>query len=177
MNVTTGTSCDKDFDKEKMKQVVHYIVNQCGQLENFGKTVLYKLLYFADFNYYELTEKKMTGESYRRLPHGPAPCHFDLIEKELKAEDKIGTSKARLGKYDQNRYSGRRDFSVDKLNTKELITIEKVIKWYAGMNATQISALSHTDMPYKATKDNELIDYELVFYRDPALSVREYSDD
>lgn len=176
-NLMTNESCDKDFDKEKMKQVAHYIINQCGHLENFGKTVLFKLLYFADFNYYELTEKKMTGESYYRLDHGPAPCHFDLIEKELQAEEKILKGKAKLGKYDQYRYSIRRDFSLDRLSAMELMTIEKVIKWYSGMNATEISALSHMDMPYKATKDKEIIDYELVFYRDPALSVREYCDD
>ena len=173
----TRVSCEGDFDKEKMKQIVHFLISQCGHLENFGKTVLFKLLYFVDFNYYEITEKKMTGESYCRLPHGPAPCHFDLIEEELKAENKIRTSKVKRGEYDQNRYSVRRDSSVDRLNATELVTIEKVIKWYSGMNATEISALSHMDMPYRATKDNEVIDYELVFYRDPALSAREYSDD
>ena len=44
------------------------------------------------------------------------------------------------------------------------------------MNARQISAFSHRDMPYKATGDGDIIDYELVFYRDSLFSVREYED-
>ena len=45
------------------------------------------------------------------------------------------------------------------------------------MNASQVSAISHADLPYIATKDNSPIKYELVFYRDPQMSVREYQDD
>jgi len=37
--------------------------------------------------------------------------------------------------------------------------------------------LSHRDIPYKATKDGEIINYEKVFYRDPLFSVREYEED
>jgi hypothetical protein len=32
-------------------------------------------------------------------------------------------------------------------------------------------------MPWKATNDGEVIDYELVFYREPPYSVRTYNDD
>ena len=66
---------DIEFNNEKFKQVLHYIIHQCGSLENVGKTVLYKILYFTDFDYYELYEEKLTGESYRKLPLGPAPVH------------------------------------------------------------------------------------------------------
>jgi len=41
------------------------------------------------------------------------------------------------------------------------------------MNATEVSSYSHEDLPYKATADWDVIDYELVFYRDPAFSVKE----
>lgn len=43
------------------------------------------------------------------------------------------------------------------------------------MNASQISEYSHGDMPWRATKDYEDINYELVFYRDPKYSVRKYN--
>lgn len=78
-----------DFNKEKFKEVLHYIINDCGTKKNVGKTVLYKLLYFSDFNFFELYEKSMTNESYRKLPRGPAPIHFDVAVKELIDEGKI----------------------------------------------------------------------------------------
>ncbi len=70
------------FNKKVFKQVLHYIIHKCGHLENVGKTVLYKILYFCDFDYYELNEESLTGESYVKFPRGPAPTHFsEIIEK------------------------------------------------------------------------------------------------
>ena len=42
---------------EKFKQVFLYILKKVGAKPNVGQTVLYKLLYFIDFDYYELFEK------------------------------------------------------------------------------------------------------------------------
>ena len=78
-----------EFDKNKFKSVLHYIIHRCRDRNNVGKTVLFKLLYFSDFNFFELYEKSLTNESYRKLPRGPAPIHFDLAISELKNEEKI----------------------------------------------------------------------------------------
>ena len=37
---------------EKFKQVLLYILERVGEKPNVGMTVLYKLLYFIDFDYY-----------------------------------------------------------------------------------------------------------------------------
>ena len=43
------------------------------------------------------------------------------------------------------------------------------------MNASQVSAYSHGDMPWKSAKEQEDLDYEMVFYRDELYTVREYA--
>jgi hypothetical protein len=45
------------------------------------------------------------------------------------------------------------------------------------MSATRISDYSHEDLPWQATETGNIIDYELVFYRTPEFSVREYEED
>ena len=45
----------------KFKNVLLYILERCAGKPNVGETVLYKLLYFSDFNYYELYEEHLTG--------------------------------------------------------------------------------------------------------------------
>ena len=45
------------FNKEKFKEMLHHIINECGYRPNVGKTVMFKLLYFSDFDFYELKEK------------------------------------------------------------------------------------------------------------------------
>ena len=38
---------------DKFKHILLYILERCAGKPNVGETVLYKLLYFSDFNYYE----------------------------------------------------------------------------------------------------------------------------
>ena len=38
---------------EKFKEVLLYILNKVGSKPNIGETVIYKLLYFVDFDFYE----------------------------------------------------------------------------------------------------------------------------
>ena len=172
-----GKTGDIEFDKEKFKQVLHYIIHQCGSLENVGKTVLYKILYFTDFDYYELYEEKLTGELYRKLPLGPAPIHFEEVMEKLEHKGKIQQFPIMRGKFEQQKFLALKKPSMDSLTGKEVQVIEEDIARYVSMNAAQISAFSHRDMPYKATEEGDIIDYELVFYRDPLFSVREYEDD
>jgi len=165
------------FNLEKIKQVLHYIIACCGDNDNVGKTVLFKLLYFSDFNYYELHEEKLTGESYRKIPYGPAPIHFEDIIGELETEDKISKSNGTYGSYLQFKFISQKAPTTDLLSKRELDVIDEVIKKYSCKTAKEVSEISHRDMPFKATDDRDIIDYEMVFYRDPETSVRVYGDD
>lgn len=166
------------FEIEKFKEVLHYIIDVCGHQDNVGKTVLYKLLYFSDFDFYELYEEKITGETYTRLPLGPAPKHFKKAVNELKNEEKITENMIKFdSKAYQYRYSSIKKPNLDCLSTKELNVIENVLHRCSKMSAAQISDYSHEDLPWKATDMYTSIDYELVFYRTPEFSVRKYEED
>ena len=67
----------------KFKNVLLYILERCAGKPNVGETVLYKLLYFSDFNYYELYEEHLTGAKYRKLPFGPVPQKLDIIINQM----------------------------------------------------------------------------------------------
>ncbi|HED37805.1 MAG TPA: helix-turn-helix domain-containing protein, partial [Ignavibacteria bacterium] len=56
---------------EKFKQVLLYILNKVGGKPNIGETVLHKLLYFIDFDYYEKFEESLMGATYIKNHHGP----------------------------------------------------------------------------------------------------------
>lgn len=163
-----------EFNKEKFKKVLHYLISECGSKDNVGKTVFYKLLYFADFNFFELYETPLTNESYRKLPYGPAPIHFEEAINELTNEGKIEVDLV-PSYYDvMFKYSSLKEPEVD-FTDDELKVINDVLK-LSDMNATQISAYSHGDMPWRAAKDHEIMKYSFVFYRDPKYTVRSYDD-
>ncbi len=163
-----------DFDKNKFKMVLHYIIYKCGNKNNVGKTVLFKLLYFSDFNYFELYEKPLTNESYRKLPRGPAPVHFDLAISELITEEKISVkSKVISLNTIMYNYNSLQEPILD-LDEQELSVIDDVIDELSDMSANQISEYSHGDMPWKAAEDKQIIDYGFVFYRDSPYEKRSY---
>jgi hypothetical protein len=161
-------------DYSKLEQVLHYIIHHVGGLPHVGKPVLYKLLYLCDFDYYEIYEELLTGEQYRKLDLGPVPVSFDRIIHRLETMSKIIKLEVNYHGNPQEKFISLDEPDISFLSARELDIIHKTLKRLSSMNATQISAYSHQDMPWKATEDEDLIDYELVFYRDPLTSVREY---
>lgn len=162
---------------EKFKAVLHYIVSQCGHKDNVGKTVMYKLLYFSDFDFYELFEEKMTGESYKKLSKGPAPENFNSAISELESEGKITEKRVDYGKAHQYRYSSLKEPDMELLSIQEIKVINDVLGKCSSMSARKISDYSYEDLPWQAADLYKPINYELVFYRTPAFSVREYEED
>jgi uncharacterized phage-associated protein len=168
-------NCDKvETNFFKLEQLLHYIIHKVGHLPNVGKTVLFKYLYFCDFDYYERFEEYLTGEQYRRWDHGPVPSNFDRVIQILESKEKIEKCKVEYHGYYQEKYISLEDPDIGLLSAKELDFINKTLQRFYSFNASQISAYSHLDTPWRVTDEKDIINYDLVFYRDPITSVREY---
>ncbi len=158
---------------EKFKEVLLYILNKVGSKPNIGETVLYKLLYFTDFDFYEKYEEQLIGATYIKNHYGPTPVEFEKIVAEIMDKEIIKV-KSKYYNYPQSKYLPLRKADLSKLRANEIEVIDKVLDKLSDMNATQISDYSHDDVPWLTTEDNEAIEYESVFYRTPIYSVREY---
>lgn len=165
-----------ELNIEKFKHMLLYILGKCAGKPNIGETLLYKLLYFADFNYYEIYEEHLTGAEYKKLPYGPVPQKLDAIINQMISSKTLERFKSDYHGYAQTRYIPlvRPDLTCLKASEKEVI--DKVIEQYSDWSASAISDYSHKDMPWLASKDGEVIDYELAFYREPPYSARTYDE-
>lgn len=161
---------------EKLKNILLYILERCAGKPNVGETLLNKLLYFADFNYYEIYEEHMTGSEYRKLQFGPVPQNLDTIISEMTAKKMLKRIKTEYHGYPQTRYIPLIKADLSKLKASEKDVIDKVIDRYSDWSASAISEYSHKDMPWLASREGEIIDYELVFYREQPYSVRTYDE-
>lgn len=164
---------EPEFNKSKFIQLFLYILENCGSRINVGKTVIYKLFYFMDFDFYELYEDHLIGETYRKIQHGPAPCHFSDIEEELINGKMIKKDVIEYHDYSQIKYIPLIQADMSLFSGKELKLIDNEICKLSSMNAKQIEDYSHQDVPWIITKDRELINYDTVFYRKDMHSVRE----
>ena len=158
---------------EKFKQILLYILSKIGGKPNIGQTVLYKILYFIDFDYYEKYQEQLIGARYIKNTHGPTPIIFPKIIKELEKERKIETIKSKFYKYDQTKYLINPEVKIDLtgLSAQDLAHIDWELNRLSNLTATQISDLSHKDTPWLVAKDKAMLEYEFSFYRSGETSV------
>jgi len=160
----------------KFKQVLLYVLNKVGSKPNVGESVIYKLLYFIDFDYYEKYEEQLIGATYIKNHHGPTPKEFIKIIGEMEGKE-ISRVESQYFQYPQTKYLPLRNPDLSELKAYELRMIDSVLEKLSDMNATDIREYSHKDVPWLTTEDGEVIEYESVFYRTPAYSVRSYDEE
>ena len=164
------------FDLEKFKAMIHYIISKCENNDNLGRVVLYKLLYFSDFDNYEKYEKSISGETYIRKTRGPIPSHFFEAIDELINEGKIDESQKSVINYLKYNYTSLMEPDISLLTSKEIDVINNTINRISHFYSEEISQYSHGDIPWRLANEGEALNYEAVFYRDPEYSVRDYND-
>lgn len=159
---------------DKFKEVIIYILNKVGSKSNVGETVIYKLLYFMDFDFYERYETQLVGACYIKNHYGPTPVEFKKIVDRMSMERDIEKIESNYFSYPQTKYLPLRkpDLSIFKAN--EIEVIDDVLNRLSDMNAGQISDYSHNDVPWLTTDDGEVIEYESVFYRSTPYSAKKY---
>lgn len=166
-----------DLQVSKFKNVLLYILEHCAGKPNLGETVLNKLLYFCDFNFYELYEEHLTGARYKKLPYGPVPQKLDTILNQMIDKGQLKRIKTAYHGFPQTRYMPLVKADLQQLSAAEKTVIDNVIHQMSDWNANKISDYSHKDMPWLATDDGDFISYNLAFYRELPYSVRVYDDE
>ena len=166
-----------DLKLDKFKNVLLYILERCAGKPNVGETVLNKLLYFCDFNFYELYEEHLTGARYKKLPYGPVPQKLGAIINQMIEVGQLKRIKTTYHELLQTRYMPLEKADLMLLSAAEIKVIDNVIQQMSDWNANKISEYSHKDIPWLATNDSDYISYNLVFYRELPYSVRVYEDE
>lgn len=162
---------------EKFKQVLLYVLEKVGNKPNVGETVLHKLLYFIDFDYYEKYEENLMGATYIKNLHGPTSVELGAILKDMQEKGELEAVKSKYFKYEQKKYLLRKHPDLDALSAREIEHIDNVLARLSDKNAKEIENYSHEDIPWKAAEDGKPLSYESVFYRDERYSVRNYDDE
>lgn len=162
---------------KKFKEVLLYILEKVGSKPNVGMTVLYKLLYFIDFDYYEKFEEQLLGATYIKNHFGPTPVEFKKIVENLESKGELETVKSKYFLHEQTKYLPRRQPDISVFNAQEIKHIDEVLSRLSDKSATELSEYSHKDVPWISAEEGRPLSYESVFYRTKDTSVREYEPD
>jgi len=162
---------------EKFKEVLLYILSKVGGKPNIGEAVIYKLLYFIDFDFYEKYEEQLIGATYIKNHHGPTPVEFKAIVDRMIKNKEIMKVEKKYFEYPQRKYLPIRMPNLEVLSAREKEHIDNVLIRLSDKNAKEMENYTHEDIPWKTATDGKIISYESVFYRDENYSVRNYEDD
>lgn len=178
---TTQDIQPREVVKEKieaLREVLLYVLDKVGAKPNVGETVLYKLLYFIDFDYYEKTGQSITGLRYIRNHFGPTPTRtFDSVVAAMKNNGDLETVETKYFNHLQKKYLPVKKPRLVHVTAAELQHIDEELARLSDKTAQELSSLSHRDVPWMATKDKQPIDYQLAMYRTTETSVKAPEDE
>ncbi|MEK7586559.1 MAG: Panacea domain-containing protein [Patescibacteria group bacterium] len=153
--------------QKKYQNAVLYLCHKLkGEVR--GKKKLAKLLYFADFDLYEKSQKSITGDIYKAYPKGPLPVSLQDVVDEMLDKNMIKVdSVLEWGKdYAPTEiYKCLIEPDVSVFNEEEKKILDRVIRRYGELNGEQLAELSHAEAPYSATELYQEIPYEFSYYR------------
>jgi len=155
------------LNKDKYIQTVLYFCSKLGG-EVRGKKKMAKLLYFADFDFFEKTQKSITGDIYKAYPKGPLQDALSEITRIMKKDGilKIDNIKEWGEEYAPTEiYKSVGNPNLAVFDIDEIKMLNRVIKKYGALNGEQLAELSHAEAPYTAAELYQELPYDLTYYR------------
>ena len=153
------------INEEKYVNLILYILFRCCNKPNLGKTVLCTVMYFIDFNYYELYGEFLTKETYIKSKRGIKPKHFRKITESLIAKNQLFMRREPYYNRTLHRYYPT-VIPTPSFSPKELIVINSCIRRLSDDNAYTITKHAFTDTPLMKAELGGEINYGDVFLRD-----------
>ena len=153
------------INEKKYKNAILFFAKKI-QNGTLGKLKMMKLLYFLDFDFFEKYGRSVTGDEYLRFEYGPVPRMGEKILKEMSGNEiQITKRKIADGLNDQMHIEALKDFDMNVFTKEELLMLEEVADKWEKFAGTEMKNASHGEAPWIATKSNDVIDYNLAYYR------------
>jgi uncharacterized phage-associated protein len=156
------------FDRPKLKDVVHYIVSRFEDPRDLGNVKLHKILYFSDMLMYAATGAPVTGVEYQKQQFGPVARHLTWALKALAKDGRITARREEYFGFPQLHLRASTPPPLEQLSDLERRLIDDVIDFVRGRSAREISDLSHTAV-WESRKTGETIPYFTAFSLVPTV--------
>ncbi len=161
-------------NEKKREQTLLYLLKQCAGNANITESAFHLLMYFCDFNYYELQEEHLSGTNYLKLNNRPVAEHLDLTLARMQ-QDKL-LKKVKVVERNKSffRLLPLQNPQLKNFNASEIDCINQVITQMCDWPYDYLSEYAANDLPLKVTSTGDVINYELALYREAPYSFKNY---
>jgi transcriptional regulator with XRE-family HTH domain len=162
---------------QKLQNVLLYLLEKTAGKANVGESYISRLIYFADFNFYELYEEHLSSMSYKKQSFGPHPIELVQVLDKMIEDGLIKKVKTKFQGLFINRFIPLEQSNLHYLKASEKEVIDNVLEQMGNWTTNKINEYAQKDMPYVVTKEGDVINFEMAFYRESPFSVRYYKED
>ena len=162
MPIAGQVSEQTGFRRFEYRRFAGALVLLCKRMGKISRTVVNKVLFYADFLNYKTATVSLTGTPYRRLEYGPAPSNYGRLLEQMEAEDLLVCREVEYPKGNTGFYYavGPNADSLDvEFTPHEVKVLEHVAETFQGCTAKVISDRSHAESAWLNTEDKKLISY------------------
>jgi len=153
------------INEKKYKNAILFFAKKI-QNGTLGKLKMMKLLYYLDFDFFEKYGRSVTGDEYLRFENGPVPRMAEKILKQMSGNEiKITSRKMPKGYNDQQHIEPLVDFNPEFFSKEEILMMEEIADKWEKFTGAEMKSASHGEAPWIATKPDNIIDYNLAYYR------------
>lgn len=134
-----------DRSREKLLNAIIYFVENTRQC---GKTKLYKLLYFMDFQHYSQVGRSVTGLEYFAWPMGPVPTalHGEFKQPAADVSETLTLETVRFGRDKKMlKITPKRSFDSTHFSKRELRILQSLAVQYRDALAEQMVEATHLE--------------------------------
>ncbi|MBM4018458.1 MAG: DUF4065 domain-containing protein [Planctomycetes bacterium] len=147
------------FDQKRFAAVVLWF---CRRLNSVSRTVINKMLFYADFLNFQTATVSLTGSAYRRLQYGPVPTDYGQMLDWMEAAeflvcDEVAYPNGNTGYY--YRAGPKAESLGVEFTAHEQVVLERVADALGTLAAKAISDRSHEEAAWKNTEDKKIISY------------------
>lgn len=149
-----------EYNEQKFRELLVLVATRLGGDRAGGATKLNKVLFFADFAHVRRTGAPITGAEYQKLRHGPAPRRLKPVRDALVVAGAVRLDREEFLGYEIHRVIPERAPDLSVFTSEELETVDKVLQDLDGLNARQVTELSHEEAGWRLVEEGEVIPYE-----------------
>jgi len=148
-----------------IEKYVNAILFFIENVQNLGRTKLYKLLYFLDFDHYEKYGESVTGESYLNKELGPVPGHAEEVINKMKEDKLLDILPEPVMDFVRHKFVAKVHHDPKVFSPTEIEMLCQVAEKWKYHTANEIVSATHGEAPWIATARDEIIPYPYAYYR------------
>lgn len=168
---------NEKFNFEKFKNTFLYVLENTAGNPNINEQMLLGIMYLSEFNYYELYESHLSTIQFIKRLNKPQPEKIQsIINQLIKEESIIRVNTKTSAQLNLSRLIPLQQSNLELLKASEKMIIDNVVNQISTWSNFKIDNYIQNDMPCLSTKEGEIINFELSFYREAPYSVRSYNE-